>query len=333
MVVVFIIGYPKQKQNGKTWKKRGRIPYKRIIVSLGLCISCRSLAGSSSLSSDVFDVLHYYGIIRKPGNLRYDLQIQRKNTIQVDVLNGFFLILQFVIIDRFVPRNDVSYCYKNTEMILYKKLNIQDDTQVMYCWSNQAPGPRINNNTNPSKIYWPYHSIRHMMSGKNIFINLYPSRGGIGIILNTASAIFIKQNCIQNVVTRSPHQRIMMSFAKNILWYAIKTNIPPIVRMIFIAGHASAICNSSLSGCLRYWGLYCTGLPRPNPTKNTSTKPIGSICANGLGVSLPWIFGVGSHNLFAIHAWAYSWREILIISIIAVKRRCTRSIIYSLIKY
>ncbi len=40
----------------------------------------------------------------------------------------------------------------------------------------------------------------------------------------------------------------------------------------------------------------------------------------GFGVSLHNIFAVGSPNLKLARAWAYSWKEIEIIKIIAIKR-------------
>lgn len=70
--------------------------------------------------------------------------------------------------------------------------------------------------------------------------------------------------------------------------------------------------------------MTCTGFHRPNPIKNIIKNPIGSICANGFGVSLHCILGVGSPSLYDVQAWAYSCSpidtaRIMLMNIICVK--------------
>ena len=55
-------------------------------------------------------------------------------------------------------------------------------------------------------------------------------------------------------------------------------------------------------------------------------NPKGSICTSGLGVSLHCKRGVGSPNLFAHQACAYSWILIATTSTIAIKRVCIEKI-------
>ncbi len=134
----------------------------------------------------------------------------------------------------------------------------------------------------------------------------------MGIILNTANAIFMIANLVRNIVARSSDVPIVS-------WYMMSMMIAKLLSMMFIAGQARAIFNSSCRGCLRYCGLYCTALHRPKPIKKIRINQIGSICANGLGVNLPCRRGVGSHNLFAIRAWAYSCKDILTTKIMIKK--------------
>jgi len=91
----------------------------------------------------------------------------------------------------------------------------------------------------------------YAMRGRNVFTNLNPSNGGIGNILNTASAIFIKANVLQNSITIS-----MVPTRISVCLYHITTaynsiiTIAIVANIILVAGHASATSSSPWIGFL-----------------------------------------------------------------------------------
>lgn len=57
---------------------------------------------------------------------------------------------------------------------------------------------------------------------------------------------------------------------------------------------------------LKFKGLIGTGFAQPMPNKTNIRNPPRLKCLNGLSVSLPISFGVGSPILYAVNEWANS---------------------------
>lgn len=125
---------------------------------------------------------------------------------------------------------------------------------------------------------------------------LCPSRGGTGMRLKIANTRLIIAKVRRKV------KKIEFTFGlKTKLISAVKRTIK-----MFEAGPAKetrAIPNFSLS---KFLVLIGTGLLQPNRNRTMLSAPIGSICARGFRVSLPYALGVGSPSLYAIIPCAYS---------------------------
>ena len=78
-------------------------------------------------------------------------------------------------------------------------------------------------------------------------------------------------------------------------------------KTIFETGPARDVIAVPHFGFLKLYELIGTGLLHPNRKINSDKAPIGSICARGFSVSLPFTLGVKSPNLYAVYAWANSW--------------------------
>jgi hypothetical protein len=80
---------------------------------------------------------------------------------------------------------------------------------------------------------------------------LNPSNGGSGIMLNTANAIFMNANSVQNCIIISPDpMRISVCFSPIIVAYTSVIVIAVIASAILVIGHASATINSVCIGFL-----------------------------------------------------------------------------------
>ena len=127
-------------------------------------------------------------------------------------------------------------------------------------------------------------------------IILDPSRGGIGIRLNTPYAILIcikinKNDDIYNI------SKLVLNLNK----------IEEIIASIkFVNG--PAILTSTVPNFLflKLNGFIGTGLAQPILKIITDISPIISICFSGLSVSRPLCCAVLSPKHFAVNPWAYS---------------------------
>lgn len=100
-------------------------------------------------------------------------------------------------------------------------------------------------------IYNPYFWTTCAIRGRNVFTNLNPSSGGSGIILNTANAMLINENVIQNCITIfGVYRRISVCLSHANVAYINIIIIPMIARMMFVAGHANATRSSPSMGFL-----------------------------------------------------------------------------------
>lgn len=100
-------------------------------------------------------------------------------------------------------------------------------------------------------MYSPYFCMVYATRGRNDLTNLNPSNGGIGSILNTANAIFIKANVLQNSITISiVHMRISVCLYHIMTAYNNTIIMAIIARMMLVAGHANATNNSPCIGFL-----------------------------------------------------------------------------------
>ncbi len=125
---------------------------------------------------------------------------------------------------------------------------------------------------------------------------LCPSRGGIGIRLNTAKTQLIIANVVSNVYIQDSGLGFNSAFIP-----AASSN-----SRMFDTGPARETRAVSLSLLSKLYSFIGTGLLHPNLKISIEIAPIGSICDSGFRVSLPAAFAVGSPNFIAAQACAYS---------------------------
>lgn len=86
----------------------------------------------------------------------------------------------------------------------------------------------------------------------------------------------------------------------------LRITVTTIARIRLDIGPASAVNIIPFLLSLKVLSSTDTGFPQPTPIRIIDRKPIGSICAKGLRVNLPFIFWLISPSLYATHACAYS---------------------------
>ena len=86
----------------------------------------------------------------------------------------------------------------------------------------------------------------------------------------------------------------------------LRITVTTIARVRLDIGPASAVNIIPFLLSLKVLSSTDTGFPQPTPIRIIDRKPIGSICAKGLRVNLPFIFWLISPSLYATHACAYS---------------------------
>lgn len=200
------------------------------------------------------------------------------------------------------------------------------------CYTTEAPGSKIRSiafitgdirldigavlpsigNTSRIRKNIPYRSSSYhccaCSSGNMPPTILNPSKGWIGIRLNTARTTFkvmsewsmfntkkssMPINGISATLSRIPSNtcsRIALTVANRMLE----------------TGPATEISAASRLGLRRLYGSNGTGLPQPKRAMRIIIVPSGSRCANGFKVNRPMSRGVGSPSLSAVKAWANS---------------------------
>jgi hypothetical protein len=135
-------------------------------------------------------------------------------------------------------------------------------------------------------------NLPNHLGGKTKYKSLEPSRGGMGMRLNTPRPRFITANNTINLPRAGYKIKNLpgMILANTPQKAAVKKL--PVTPAI----ETKAI---SLDGFLKYLVSIGTGFAHPNLKSKSIRAPMGSKCARGLRVSRPALMAVGSPNLNA----------------------------------